>query len=431
MALARGGARLTGVSRRFRVLHDKSSTLKEVLVRRQRATYTELWALRDVDLEIEPGQSIGIVGRNGSGKSTLLKLLAGIIPPHEGTVETCGTVASMLELGSGFHPDFTGLENVYMNGAIYGLGEKEVRARLDEILAFAGIGDFIDMPVRTYSSGMQMRLAFAVASHVDPDILLLDEVLAVGDEAFQAKCLEKMYAYRRRGGTIVFVSHDPGPVEQMCDRAILVSDGIILADDVPSKVLAMYHRQLADRGSDADTGHQFSDTSDEHPVVDAPDDDAPVNEAEDREWGNRRALITKAEIVSEGVTRDRVTSGDPVAVRLHVQAVDTIVNPIFGVQFHSIDRTLAYETHSGLDGVGFPAIPMGGSVIVDFCVPSIPVHTGQLKVSLGVSDDGILCHHLEQWLDLTVFAASAGNGLVDMSGGWTMSAVPSPSEMGA
>ncbi len=182
------------------MIHDKSTTLKELFVRRKRATYSELWAVRGVSFDVAPGEALGIVGRNGSGKSTLLKMLAGIIPPHEGTVETGGTVASMLELGAGFHPDFTGRENVYMNGAIHGIDEKGITQRLDDIISFAEIEEFIDMPVRTYSSGMQMRLAFAVASHVNPDILLLDEVLAVGDEAFQGKCLERMYAYRRGGG---------------------------------------------------------------------------------------------------------------------------------------------------------------------------------------------------------------------------------------
>ena len=170
------------MSRRFKVVHERNATLKETIIRRKRSRTTDLWALRGVDLDVSPGESVGLVGRNGSGKSTLLKMLAGIIPPHDGTIETGGTVASMLELGAGFHPDFTGRENVFMNGAIHGLSEKTVRDRLPQIIEFSELDEFIDMPVRTYSSGMQMRLAFAVAAHVSPDILLLDEVLAVGDE---------------------------------------------------------------------------------------------------------------------------------------------------------------------------------------------------------------------------------------------------------
>ena len=407
--VAPGEIRLRDVSRRFKVIHEKSSTLKEVLVRRKRTVYSELWAVEGVTLDVAPGESVGIVGRNGSGKSTLLKMLAGIIPPHGGTVETGGTVASMLELGAGFHPDFTGRENVFMNGAIHGIDEKGIAERLDEIISFAEIEDFIDMPVRTYSSGMQMRLAFAVASHVDPDILLLDEVLAVGDEAFQGKCLERMFTYRRRGGTIVFVSHDPNAVEQICDRAVLMADGHVLADDVPSRILAKYHRRLAD-GPSATKGDVHSDV----PAVAA--SDGP--EALPQQWGNRRAVITRAELRSGDEPREAFISGDQVVLHLDVTAKETITNPIFGVQVHALDRTLVYETHSGLDGASFPPIAAGTSVMVDFAIPELHIHTGTFKVSLAVSDDGVLCHHLEQWLELTVFASAQGHGIVDLSGSW-------------
>ena len=225
MVLEPGRIRLRGVSRTFRVLHERNLTLKETLLRRRRTAATELWAVRDVDFDVAPGEAVGVVGQNGSGKSTLLKLLAGILPPQAGTVEIGGTVASMLELGAGFHPDFTGRENVYMNASIHGLSDGEVDAQLDDIVAFAELEDFIDMPVRTYSSGMSMRLAFAVASHVNPDVLLLDEVLAVGDEAFQRKCFGRIFDFRRRGGTLVFVSHDPAAVERVCDRAVLLVGG--------------------------------------------------------------------------------------------------------------------------------------------------------------------------------------------------------------
>lgn len=194
-----GEVRLRGVSRKFRILSEQNATLKEVLLRRRRTVGRDLWALRDVDLDVEPGEAIGIVGENGAGKSTLLKLVAGILYPQAGTIEVGGSVASMLELGAGFHPDFTGRENVYMNGSIHGLSEREIDQRFDDIVAFSELGEFVDMPVKTYSSGMHMRLAFAVSSHLSPDILLLDEVLAVGDEAFQRKCMGRIFEFRRRG----------------------------------------------------------------------------------------------------------------------------------------------------------------------------------------------------------------------------------------
>ncbi len=239
-----GRIRLRNVSRSFRVVHERNLTLKETLLRRRRADFTELWALRHVDLDITPGESVAIVGRNGAGKSTLLKMVAGIFPPQEGTLEVGGEVASMLELGAGFHPDFTGRENVFMNGAIHGMSDKVVRERFDSIVDFSEIGEFIDLPVRTYSSGMQMRLAFAVAAHVDPHILLLDEVLAVGDESFQAKCRKRVFRFRDEGGTILFVSHDADTVIQVCDRAILIDSGHILHDGPSADVIDSYHELL-------------------------------------------------------------------------------------------------------------------------------------------------------------------------------------------
>jgi ABC-type polysaccharide/polyol phosphate transport system ATPase subunit len=240
-----GQIQLRGVSRRFKVVHERNLTLKETLLRRRRAHFTELWALRDVDLDISPGESVAIVGRNGSGKSTLLKMIAGIFPPQHGTLEVSGEVASMLELGAGFHPDFTGRENVFMNGAIHGMSEKTVRDRFASIVEFSEIAEFIDLPVRTYSSGMMMRLAFAVAAHVDPDILLLDEVLAVGDEAFQAKCRERIFAFKDSGGTILFVSHDADTVMNVCERAILIDGGHILHDGPSADVIDSYHRLIS------------------------------------------------------------------------------------------------------------------------------------------------------------------------------------------
>ena len=202
VAAAPGEIRLDNVARRYRLVHQRNRTLKETALRRKRVDASEVWALRGVDLHVKPGEAVGVIGRNGSGKSTLLKLAAGIMPPNGGEVAIGGRVASMLELGAGFHPDFSGRENVFMNGTILGLSDREIEERFDDIVRFSELGEFVEQPVRTYSSGMYMRLAFSVASHVDPDVLLLDEVLAVGDEAFQRKCLGRMFEFRRRGGTL-------------------------------------------------------------------------------------------------------------------------------------------------------------------------------------------------------------------------------------
>ena len=199
--------------------------------------YGRRWAVADVSFQLARGKVMMIAGRNGSGKTTLLRLISGIIKPSAGRVEAGGRVGSLLELGAGFHPDLTGRENVFLNGSIHGLKRAYVREQLDEIVAFAGLEQFIDLPVRTYSSGMYMRLGFAIAAHIDADVLLLDEVFAVGDEQFQRKCFGKIFEFKQRGGTIVFVSHDASAVERLCERAILLREGRVLASGPADRVL--------------------------------------------------------------------------------------------------------------------------------------------------------------------------------------------------
>src|SRR5437764_6509868 len=239
--------RALGVSRVFTLNVVKERSLKETILRRKLPPKRELWALRDVDLEIQPGETFGIVGQNGSGKSTLLKLIAGVFAPSSGTVEVGGRVGSLIQIGAGFHPEFTGVENVYLSAAIHGLSRSYVDEHLDEIIQFAELEDFADVAVKTYSTGMYMRLGFSVAMNVQPDILLLDEVLAVGDEAFQQKCFGKIWDYKRGGGTMVFVSHSPAAVEQLCDRAILLEQGRVVERGSAEEVVRAYHRRLAAR----------------------------------------------------------------------------------------------------------------------------------------------------------------------------------------
>jgi lipopolysaccharide transport system ATP-binding protein len=219
---------LRGVSVRYRVPTEPVSTLKEHVIRLlqgRRAEYREFWALDGVDLDVPRGEALGIIGRNGAGKSTLLKVVSRILRPTAGQVWVKGRVAPLIELGAGFHPELTGRENVYLNGAMLGFSPSEMQARFEDIVEFAEVRDFIDAPLRTYSSGMMTRLGFAIASDVDPDILIIDEVLSVGDEAFQQKCLARMQGFRDKGTTILFVSHNLDSVERLCDRAVWIDHG--------------------------------------------------------------------------------------------------------------------------------------------------------------------------------------------------------------
>ena len=409
-----GAIRLRGVSRTFRILHERNLTLKETVLRRRRTRATELWALRDIDLDVAPGESLGVIGQNGSGKSTLLKVLAGIFAPQAGTVEIGGHVAAMLELGAGFHPDFSGRENVYMNGSIHGLSEREIDRRLPEIIEFSELAEFIDMPVKTYSSGMQLRLAFAISSHVNPDVLLLDEALAVGDEAFQRKCYGRIADFRRTGGTLVFVSHDPAAIERICDRVVFIIDGRIVADGPPGDVLAAYHRYLAD------------DVAAPPP----PEPDAPLAPVSDsglggrddpRAWGDRQVRITEARLVGPNGPTDRLLGGSPLTIEMVVESDGPVETPNFGIGVHTMEGHPIYGTNTRIDSL--PVEVIDGRAVVRFAVEAIPLHEGRFAVTLAVlsQDESVVHHWLDRWLEFSVFSRVTGVGPVDLSGRWTVS----------
>ena len=238
--------RFENVVQRFRVIRERPDTLREVFTRlfRNRTSYHEFEALKNVSFSISGGEAVGIIGRNGSGKSTTLKIIAGVYMPTSGVARVTGSVAALIELGAGFHADLTGRENILLNGLLLGLTKKEIQACEQRILDFAELGEFIDSPIKQYSSGMFMRLGFAIATEVNPDILLMDEILAVGDAAFQEKCMARIDDFRRRGKTIVFVSHDMGAVRRICQRALLIHKGKLLADGPPDEVAARYEELL-------------------------------------------------------------------------------------------------------------------------------------------------------------------------------------------
>src|SRR5205807_10610943 len=292
-----GEIRMDGVSRRFKVYPRQGRTLKDLVLARGAMKPTEVWALRDVSFAVEPGHAVGLVGRNGSGKTTLLRLVSGIIKPTGGHVTVGGRVGSLLELGAGFHPEFTGREIVYLNGSILGLRRADIRRSLDEIVAFAELERFIDLPVRTYSSGMYMRLGFAIAAHLDSDVLLLDEVFAVGDESFQRKCFGKIFEFKQRGGTIVFVSHDASAVERLCDRAILLQDGLVAFDGPTHDAIVRYRQLLAGDRDPAERGAGL------------------------KECGSGEARIEDVELLGpEGEPRTQCLAGEPLTLRFRVAA---------------------------------------------------------------------------------------------------------------
>lgn len=232
------------VSKRFKLYKERNQTLKSAVMRRRKSVAEEFWAVKDVSFEVPQGSTFGLIGRNGSGKSTLLKCLARILHPDEGTITMNGTAASLLEVGSGFHPELTGRENIYLNGSILGLAKKDITARLDEIIDFSGVGQFIDQPVKNYSSGMYVRLGFSVAIHVQPDILVVDEVLAVGDGAFKKKSREKFREFTDSGRTVILVTHSLAQVREMCDQVAWLNKGVLEAVGPAKTVTKQYQEYL-------------------------------------------------------------------------------------------------------------------------------------------------------------------------------------------
>lgn len=399
MTLAPGAVRLRGVSRRFRVVSERNDTLKETLLRRRRVVARDLWVLRDVDLDVRPGEAVGIVGRNGTGKSTLLRLVAGIIPPQSGTVEAGGRIASLLELGAGFHPDFTGVENVVLQAALYGLSEREAMARLDDIVAFAELEDFVDSAVKTYSSGMFMRLGFAIAAHVDADLMLIDEVLAVGDAAFQRKCLGRIAEYRRGGGTLLFVSHDQETVQRVCERAVLIEGGHVLADGAPAEAFAEYNRRLAGGGAGGPAGG------------------VPGAGA----WGSERVRIRGFRLRGPGGETDRFASGESLAVEIDLDPREPVDGPLVGVNLYTAGGVHLYGTNNGMDGFAITHLDAPATVIM--LIPELPLLEGRFLVSLTVcsGDESEIFHHLNFCRELSVFAQTPGVGPVRVEPRWELS----------
>jgi ABC-type polysaccharide/polyol phosphate transport system ATPase subunit len=253
---------VSSVSRRFVLHHERPKTFHELFVRtleRNKGQREDFWALKDVNLTVYPGDAVGIIGRNGSGKSTLLKLIAGLMQPSDGTVAVYGTIAALLEVGAGFHPDLSGRENIYLNGAFLGLPKKRLAKIVPDIINFSELEHFIDVPVKHYSSGMYMRLGFSIAIHVDPDILITDEVFAVGDDAFRAKCEDIINDFRKRGKTMLFVSHALAQVLALCDRAIWLDQGQVLAAGSSEYVARQYRKSVTGLANDDDAEAPVAD----------------------------------------------------------------------------------------------------------------------------------------------------------------------------
>lgn len=361
--------RLRNVSKRFAFTRDAPQSVLESVIavfsRRRRRGSKDLWAVHDVSFDIMPGQCVGIIGRNGSGKSTLLKLIARIIQPTSGEIMVRGRVSALLELGAGFHPDLTGRENIYLNASVLGLGREETAALYDDIVEFSELGEFIDMPVKHYSSGMYMRLGFSVAIHVRPDILIVDEILAVGDQSFQAKCLDRIMEMKRDGATILFISHDLKSVAHLCTDVVWLHHGKVRMAGLTDHVLAHYSdhifQQVGDRLAAANATSGF------------------------RRWGTQQIQITDVRLVNEAGEKSTIyRTGDSLTVELDYIAHEPIDEPEFGLAIHSLDGNHITGPNTRAGGLVFGVIEGKGTVRYD--IHRLPLLAGRYQLTAAVHD---------------------------------------------
>ena len=345
-------------------------------------------ALKGVSFDVHAGKTFGIIGRNGSGKSTMLKLIAGIGRPTEGTVRVEGRVSALIELGAGFHPEISGRDNVFINGMMLGLTKKEIAGRFDDIVRFAELEEFIDAPVKTYSSGMYMRLGFAVAIHVDPDVLLVDEVLAVGDEAFTHKCLDKFAEFRRRGRTVLLVTHSLELVTRFCDEALWLDGGVAKAQGDPKRVVDAYLMAVAKTenvdltAADTEAAAQL-----EPPVPSAPhaDSNEPPDmfRAVEGRWGSREVEIVGVDLVGpDGQSSHVFQSGDPLEIRLRVHANEPVRDFVFGVGIFSADGVCCYGTNTHIEGAVSGELAGDGEAA--FAIEHLDLVDGTYKLDVAV-----------------------------------------------
>lgn len=382
------------VSKKFVLSHSRARNLADAarsLV--GRGARDEFWALRDVSFEVGQGEALGIIGHNGAGKSTVLKLLTGILQPTAGRIRTRGRISALIEIGAGFHPEMTGRENIFLNGSILGMTRREIAAKFDEIVAFAELERFIDTPVKRYSSGMYARLGFAVIANLNPDVMLVDEVLSVGDEAFQVKCQKRMSELMRGGATVVFVSHNLPAVMALCPRTLVIHRGRVVFDGESAEAVRLARRIPAAEARSTESG-------------DAAAEDLP-------------ARIVSARIVdSAGNETEEIESGAPMVIEVSGQASQPIPGMIFGVEINRADGVGVYEVNSRMDGF-LPEVPQGPFTL-RFAVPECNLTDGVYFVTLGLldRDERVQYHLIRRCLHFTVKDRLPYRGIARLGHTW-------------
>lgn len=380
---------IEGVSKHFRLYHEKYTSLKERVVHAGHVPFEEFWALRDVSAEITAGHTVGILGRNGSGKSTLLKCVAGILQPTSGQVVVRGQLAAMLELGAGFQPELSGRDNIFLNGSLLGFSRKEIERRFDAIVEFAELDQFIDNQVKYYSSGMYVRLGFAVAVNVEPDVLLVDEVLAVGDERFQQKCLDRVAEFQREGRTIVVVSHSPDLLRQICEEILVIDHGQVVTLAPPGEAIRAFRETLLEGVA---------------PEASAPEV-APV-------IARRQVRLGEVGVEYPGYgERPYLVCGEPLTIRVAFEVAEALSGGHFSISVISERNEVVYQQTLEASTGGAVLDPGRGSAA--FCFEAISLLDGRFTVNIDVRDaGGVVLDHAEPACVFEVMNPTRVTGLV-------------------
>lgn len=430
------------ITKSFKVYMDRSNNVKDFIIHRNRRRYENRQVLKGISFEIKKGEAVGLIGHNGCGKSTTLKLLTKIMYPDSGTIEMKGRVSSLIELGAGFHPDMSGRENIYINASIFGLSKKEIDNRIDDIIAFSELEDYIDNPVRTYSSGMYMRLAFSVAINVDAEILLIDEILAVGDTNFQAKCFSKLREIKANGATIVIVSHSLGQIEQICERSIWIHDGIIKEEGKPRMVHPSYLdymgkirekiaekeavRQELKRKEEIEVKNlevkDIEDKSEER----GQDEEESNNKNEDEvvveksRWGNGKAKIKSITIMDVNRKEKRsFRSGEDILIKYEYEVKKPVKDVVFGVGIFRNDGVDCYGTNTRLDKLQSFDLTQSGQI--EILLKNVNLLGGIYTLDFAIeSDMGIAVDFWKKAKEIEIYSITDEVGVVRFEHEWKL-----------
>ena len=397
------------VTKSFKVYLDKGSQLKERLLFRKRSRYEERKVLRGISFSVKKGEAIGLIGHNGCGKSTTLKLLTRIMYPDSGSIKMKGRVSSLIELGAGFHPDMSGRENIYTNAAIFGLNKKEIDSRIQSIIDFSELKDFIDNPVRTYSSGMYMRLAFSVAINVDADILLIDEILAVGDANFQSKCFNKLREIKSHGTTIVIVSHSLGQIEQICDRSIWIHEGLIKAEGPPKEIDLEYLDYMSRKMQDSNKKTEEAAESEE-----------PAGNEKGKRWGSGEARIKRIRsYAADGTEQSVFRVGEDIRLTVDYTVKKPVKDAVIGFGIFDMNGVQCYGTNTRIDKL--PEMTLDKDGTAEITMKNVQLLSGEYMIDIAIEQgEGIPVDYYRQAYKIQMISAYGDAGIARVDHTWNL-----------